>query len=87
VLPTVEEFGIGFVPYSPLSKGFLTGTVNQHTTFDRRDVRTTIPRFTPEARRQPGPGGSAWQIAARKNATPGQVARAELLAQQPWIVP
>jgi aryl-alcohol dehydrogenase-like predicted oxidoreductase len=88
VLSTVEELGIGFVPYSPLGKGFLTGTIDQHTTFDSSDIRTTIPRFTPQAR-------SANQalvellgrIAARKNATPAQIALAWLLAQKPWIVP
>jgi aryl-alcohol dehydrogenase-like predicted oxidoreductase len=88
VLLTVEELGIGFVPYSPLGKGFLTGTINQDTAFDSGDIRTTIPRFTPEAR-------SANQalvellgrIAARKHATPAQIALAWLLAQKPWIVP
>jgi aryl-alcohol dehydrogenase-like predicted oxidoreductase len=88
VLPTLEELGIGFVPYSPLGKGFLTGQIDGTTTFDSSDIRTTIPRFTPEAR-------SANQalvdvlrgIAARKNATPGQAALAWLLAQKPWIVP
>jgi aryl-alcohol dehydrogenase-like predicted oxidoreductase len=88
VLSTVEELGIGFVPYSPLGKGFLTGTIDQTTTFDSSDIRTTIPRFTPQAR-------SANQalvellgrIAARKNATPAQIALAWLLAQKPWIVP
>ncbi len=88
VLPTLEELGIGFVPFSPLGKGFLTGTINEHTTFDRSDFRNTIPRFTPEAR-------SANQtlvdllgeIAARKQATPAQIALAWLLAQKPWIVP
>jgi aryl-alcohol dehydrogenase-like predicted oxidoreductase len=88
VLPTVEELGIGFVPYSPLGKGFLTGKIDERTTFDSGDIRATIPRFTPEAR-------SANQalvdllgrIAARKHATPAQVALAWLLAQKPWIVP
>jgi aryl-alcohol dehydrogenase-like predicted oxidoreductase len=88
VLPTVEELGIGFVPYSPLGKGFLTGKIDERTTFDSADIRTTIPRFTPEAR-------SANQalvellgrIAARKHATPAQIALAWLLAQKPWIVP
>ncbi len=88
VLPTVEELGIGFVPYSPLGKGFLTGTINQDTAFASGDIRTTIPRFTPEAR-------SANQalvellgrIAARKQAAPAQIALAWLLAQKPWIVP
>jgi len=88
VLPTVEELGIGFVPYSPLGKGFLTGQINENTAFDSSDIRTTIPRFTPEAR-------SANQalvdllrgIAARKNVTPAQIALAWLLARKPWIVP
>jgi aryl-alcohol dehydrogenase-like predicted oxidoreductase len=88
VLPTVEELGIGFVPYSPLGKGFLTGKIDERTTFDSADIRTTIPRFTPEAR-------SANQalvellgrIGARKHATPAQIALAWLLAQKPWIVP
>jgi aryl-alcohol dehydrogenase-like predicted oxidoreductase len=88
VLPALEELGIGFVPYSPLGKGFLTGQIDETTTFDSSDIRTTIPRFTPEAR-------SANQalvdvlrgIAARKNVTPGQAALAWLLAQKPWIVP
>ena len=88
VLPTVEELGIGFVPYSPLGKGFLTGTINQSTAFASGDIRTTIPRFTPEAR-------SANQalvellgrIAAHKHATPAQIALAWLLAQKPWTVP
>jgi aryl-alcohol dehydrogenase-like predicted oxidoreductase len=88
VLPTLEELGIGFVPYSPLGKGFLTGKIDERTTFESGDIRTTIPRFTPEAR-------SANQalvellgrIAARRHATPAQVALAWLLAQEPWIVP
>jgi aryl-alcohol dehydrogenase-like predicted oxidoreductase len=88
VLSTVEELGIGFVPYSPLGKGFLTGTINQETAFASGDIRTTIPRFTAEAR-------SANQalvellggIAARKHATPAQIALAWLLAQKPWIAP
>ncbi len=88
VLPTLEELGIGFVPYSPLGKGFLTGTIDEHATFASTDIRNTIPRFTPEARK-------ANQIlidllgsiAQRKNATPAQIALAWLLAQKPWIVP
>ena len=88
MLPTLEELGIGFVPYSPLGKGFLTGKVDETTTFDSTDIRTTIPRFTPEARKANQAlvdllGG----IARRKNATPAQVALAWLLAQKPWIVP
>jgi aryl-alcohol dehydrogenase-like predicted oxidoreductase len=88
VLPTVEELGIGFVPYSPLGKGFLTGKIDERTSFDSADIRTTIPRFTPEARA----ANQALvelldRIAARKHATPAQVALAWLLAQKPWIVP
>jgi aryl-alcohol dehydrogenase-like predicted oxidoreductase len=88
VLPTLEELGIGFVPYSPLGKGFLTGKINENTTFDSSDIRSTIPRFTPEARRANqalvDPLGA---IAQRKNAAPAQIALAWLLAQKPWIVP
>lgn len=88
ILPTLEELGIGFVPFSPLGRGFLTGRIDSTTTFDPRDIRSSIPRFTPEAR-------SANQalidllgtVAARHDATPGQVALAWLLAQKPWIVP
>ncbi len=88
VLPTLAELGIGFVPYSPLGKGFLTGKINENTTFDSSDFRNTIPRFTPEARQAnqalvdlPG------EIGKRKQATPAQIALAWLLAQKPWIVP
>jgi aryl-alcohol dehydrogenase-like predicted oxidoreductase len=88
VLPTLEELGIGFVPYSPLGKGFLTGTIDEHTTFDSSDIRTTIPRFTPEAREANQVlVDLLGRIAARKGATPAQVALAWLLAQRPWIVP
>jgi len=88
VLPTLEELGIGFVPYSPLGKGFLTGKIDEETKFENTDFRSIIPRFTPEARKANQPlvdviGG----IAARKNATPAQIALAWLLAQKPWIVP
>ena len=88
VLPTLEELGIGFVPYSPLGKGFLTGTITTDTTFDSTDIRNTIPRFDAE----PRAANHALvellaAIAARKNATPGQIALAWLLAQKPWIVP
>lgn len=88
VLPTVEELGIGFVPYSPLGKGFLTGQIDEQTTFDEADFRNTLPRFTPEARK----ANQALiellrKIADRKNATPAQIALAWLLAQKPWIVP
>ena len=88
VLPTVEELGIGFVPYSPLGKGFLTGKIDERTSFDSTDIRTTIPRFTPEARAaNQALVELLGRIAARKHATPAQVALAWLLAQKPWIVP
>ncbi len=88
VLPTLEELGIGFVPFSPLGRGFLTGRIDEHTRFDSNDFRNSVPRFTPENRK-------ANQvivdlvagIAARKKATPAQIALAWLLAQKPWIVP
>jgi aryl-alcohol dehydrogenase-like predicted oxidoreductase len=88
VLPALEELGIGFVPYSPLGKGFLTGKIDQDTKFDSSDFRTTLPRFTPEARK----ANQAFvdllgKIARRKKATPAQIALAWLLAQKPWIVP
>jgi len=88
VLPTCEELGIGFVPYSPLGKGFLTGKVDENVTFDSSDIRSRIPRFTPEARK------ANWvlidliaKIGEQKGATPAQIALAWLLAQKPWIVP
>ncbi|WP_026842750.1 aldo/keto reductase [Citrifermentans bremense] len=88
VLPTLEELGIGFVPYSPLGKGFLTGKIDASTTFDSTDFRTTLPRFTPEARQaNQALVDLIGQIAARKQATPAQIALAWLLAQKPWIVP
>jgi aryl-alcohol dehydrogenase-like predicted oxidoreductase len=88
VLPTLEELGIGFVPYSPLGKGFLTGKINENTTFDRSDFRNQLPRFTPEARRaNQALVDQLGLIARRKNATLAQVALAWLLAQKPWIVP
>ncbi|WP_327001862.1 aldo/keto reductase [Dactylosporangium sp. NBC_01737] len=88
VLPTCDELGIGLVPYSPLGKGYLTGTIAQHTAFTAGDIRATIPRFDAEAREANQAlvdliGG----IAARKDATPAQIALAWLLAQRPWIVP
>jgi len=88
VLPTLEELGIGFVPYSPLGKGFLTGKIDENTTFDRSDFRNIVPRFTPEARK----ANQALvellaTIGKRKKATPAQIALAWLLAQKPWIVP
>ncbi|MGN6220630.1 MAG: aldo/keto reductase [Microbacterium sp.] len=88
VLPTVAELGIGFVPFSPLGKGFLTGTVDQRTSFADGDVRSTIPRFTQQNREaNHALVDHVSALAASKGATPGQVALAWLLAQQPWIVP
>jgi aryl-alcohol dehydrogenase-like predicted oxidoreductase len=88
VLPTLEELGIGFVPFSPLGKGFLTGKIDENTTFDRTDFRNMVPRFAPEARKANlALVESLSAIAARKNVTPAQLALAWLLAQKPWIVP
>jgi aryl-alcohol dehydrogenase-like predicted oxidoreductase len=88
VLPTLEELGIGFVPYSPLGRGFLTGRMNENTTFDSSDFRNTLPRFTPEARKANQVlVDLLGEIAKRKKATPAQIALAWLLAQKPWIVP
>jgi aryl-alcohol dehydrogenase-like predicted oxidoreductase len=88
VLPTLEELGIGFVPYSPLGRGFLTGKINENTAFDSSDFRNTLPRFTPEARKaNQALVGLLGRIAARKKSTPAQIALAWLLAQKPWIVP
>jgi aryl-alcohol dehydrogenase-like predicted oxidoreductase len=88
IVPTLEELGIGFVPFSPLGKGFLTGKINAATSFDSSDIRSTIPRFTPEARTANlALVDLLGRIAARMNATPAQVALAWLLAQRPWIVP
>jgi aryl-alcohol dehydrogenase-like predicted oxidoreductase len=88
IIPTLEELGIGFVPFSPLGKGFLTGKIDEHTTFDKVDLRNRIPRFAPEARKTNAAlVDSLAQIGARKGATPGQIALAWLLAQKPWIVP
>ena len=88
VLPTLEELGIGFVPFSPLGKGFLTGKMNERTTFEGSDIRNIIPRFTPEAL---GANQALvdllGEVAERKRATPAQIALAWLLAQKPWIVP
>ena len=88
VLPTLEELGIGFVPFSPLGKGFLTGTIDQNTEFTSNDFRNVIPRFTPEAR-QANQVFIDWlrAFAERKGATPAQIAIAWLLAQKPWIAP
>ena len=88
VLPALEELGIGFVPYSPLGRGFLTGKMNENTTFDSSDFRNTLPRFTPEARKANQALVDLFgEIAKRKKATPAQIALAWLLAQKPWIVP
>jgi len=88
VLPTLEEIGIGFVPFSPLGKGFLTGKIDEHTTFDSSDFRNTLPRFTPEARKaNQALVDLLGRIAGRKKATPAQIALAWLLAQKAWIVP
>lgn len=88
ILPLLEELGIGFVPFSPLGKGFLTGAINAETTFDSKDFRNIVPRFAPEARKaNQALVDLLGEIAARKGATPAQVALAWLLAQKPWIVP
>src|SRR5438876_9013527 len=88
VLPTLEELAIGFVPFSPLGKGFLTGTIDEKTTFAPNDFRNVVPRFTPENRKA-NLAFVEWltRFAEQKNATPAQIALAWLLAQQPWIVP
>jgi aryl-alcohol dehydrogenase-like predicted oxidoreductase len=87
-LPTLEELGIGFVPFSPLGKGFLTGKIDENTAFDKTDYRNTIPRFSPEARKaNQALVDVVGQLAARKQATPAQIALAWLLAQKSWIVP
>jgi aryl-alcohol dehydrogenase-like predicted oxidoreductase len=88
IIPTLEELGIGFVPYSPLGKGFLTGKFDENAKFDSSDFRSTLPRFTPEAlKANQALIELLGTLAARKNATPAQVALAWLLAQKPWIVP
>jgi aryl-alcohol dehydrogenase-like predicted oxidoreductase len=88
VLPTLEELGIGFVPFSPLGKGFLTGKIDESTTFDSTDFRNIVPRFTPEARRANQALVELLRaIGEKKNATPAQIALAWLLPQKPWIVP
>jgi len=88
VLPALEEMGIGFVPFSPLGKGFLTGMIDENTAFDRSDFRNVVPRFTPEARKaNQGLVDVLWTLAERKQATPAQLALAWLLARKPWIVP
>jgi aryl-alcohol dehydrogenase-like predicted oxidoreductase len=88
VLPTLEELGIGFVPFSPLGKGFLTGKIDESTTFDSSDFRNIVPRFTPEARKaNQALVDLLRRIGERKQATPAQIALAWLLARKPWIVP
>ena len=88
VMPVLEELGIGFVPFSPLGRGFLTGAITETTTFDSKDFRNVVPRFTPEARKANQTLVDALSaIAAQKGATPAQIALAWLLAQKPWIVP
>jgi aryl-alcohol dehydrogenase-like predicted oxidoreductase len=88
ILPTLEELGIGFVPFSPLGKGFLTGAITEKTAFDSSDFRNIVPRFTPEARKaNQALVEVLGKIAASKKATSAQIALAWLLAQKPWIVP
>ncbi len=88
IMPTLEELGIGFVPFSPLGKGFLTGAINENTEFDKTDFRNIVPRFSPEARKANQVMVDLMHsIAKQKNATPAQIALAWLLAQKPWIVP
>ena len=88
VLPTLEELGIGFVPFSPLGKGFLTGKIDETTRFDSSDFRSTVPRFRPENRKANRALVDLLQdVAKRRRATPGQIALAWLLARKPWIVP
>jgi aryl-alcohol dehydrogenase-like predicted oxidoreductase len=88
VVPTLEELGIGFVPFSPLGKGFLTGKISEETKFDKSDFRNIVPRFTPENRKaNQALVDLLTTVAERKKATPAQIALAWLLAQKPWIVP
>jgi aryl-alcohol dehydrogenase-like predicted oxidoreductase len=88
VIPTLQELGIGFVPFSPLGKGFLTGKINEDTKFDKTDFRNIVPRFTPENRKaNQGLVDLVGKFAQQKKATPAQIALAWLLAQKPWIVP
>jgi aryl-alcohol dehydrogenase-like predicted oxidoreductase len=88
IIPTLQELGIGFVPFSPLGKGFLTGAISASTTFDKTDFRNTVPRFSPEARKaNQSLVDLLGDIAKHKQATPAQIALAWLLAQKPWIVP
>lgn len=88
MIPTLEELGIGLVPYSPLGKGFLTGKIDESAKFDSSDFRSTLPRFTPDAlKANQALIDLLGSIAERKNTTPAQIALAWLLAQKPWIVP
>jgi aryl-alcohol dehydrogenase-like predicted oxidoreductase len=88
ILPTLEELGVGFVPYSPLGRGFLTGKMDENTTFNSSDFRNKLPRFTADARKaNQALVDLLAGIAQRKKATPAQIARAWLLAQKPWIAP
>jgi aryl-alcohol dehydrogenase-like predicted oxidoreductase len=88
VIPALEELGIGFVPFSPLGKGFLTGKIDENTTFDSSDFRNIVPRFSPEARKaNQAVVDLLGRIAEQKKATPAQIALAWLLAQKPWMVP
>lgn len=88
VLPTLEELGIGFVPFSPRGKGFLTGKIDENTQFDKSDFRNIVPRFLQDARKaNQALVDLLGEVAKRKNATPAQIALAWLLAQKPWIVP
>jgi len=88
ILPTLEELGIGFVPFSPLGKGFLTGKIDENTAFDSSDFRNTVPRFTPENRKaNQAVVDLVGRIATKKQATPAQIALAWVLTQKPWIVP
>jgi aryl-alcohol dehydrogenase-like predicted oxidoreductase len=88
IIPTLEELGIGFVPFSPLGKGFLTGAITEDTKFDSTDFRNIVPRFSPEARKaNQAMVDLLASIAQEKQATPAQIALAWLLAQKPWIVP
>jgi aryl-alcohol dehydrogenase-like predicted oxidoreductase len=88
VIPTLEELGIGFVPFSPLGKGFLTGKISEDTKFDKNDFRNIVPRFTPENRRaNQALADLLGRFAQHKKVTPAQIALAWLLAQKPWIVP
>ncbi len=88
LLPALEELGIGFVPFSPIGKGFLTGKIDERTTFEKSDFRNVVPRFAPEARKaNQALVDLLGEVAGRKKATPAQIALAWLLARKPWIVP